>query len=148
MIHQTLVALQRRRLAAAREPRRAQHDREARRQDVDGDAAHHLVAAPGDAGKAMQQRHRFGSEDGGGHAQPGRAGDRGSRGGKESCHQHLAFEADIDDAALLREQPAHGAQHQRRGHPQSRSQHQEGEGKHLVHYSPPSPRSGEVAALR
>ena len=97
-----------------------EHDGEPGRQDVDGDAAHHLVAAIGDAGEAVQQRQRLGGEDGRGHARPGRAGDRRGRGGEEGRHQHLAFEADIDDAALLREQPAHGAEHQRRRDPQRR----------------------------
>src|SRR5882757_1207837 len=45
-----------------------------------------------------------------------------------------AQEADIDDAALLREQPAHGTQDQRRRHPQCGGEGQKDDRDELVHH--------------
>ena len=49
------------------------------------------------------------------------------------------LESDIDDAALLGEQPTHGAEHQRRRHAQRGRERQGDEGERLLHGSAPAP---------
>ena len=96
--------------------------------------------------KPCSKRHRLGGGDAGGDAQPGRAGDRRDRGGEERRHQHLAFEPDIDDAAALREQPAHGAQDQRRRDAQRRGQRVEEDERQQVCPSRPPHRDAGAPA--
>ena len=47
-------------------------------------------------------------------AEPGRAGDGGGGGGGEGGGQHLAFEADVEDAGALRIEPGEAGEQQRR----------------------------------
>ena len=71
---------------------------------------------------------------------------RGDAGGEEGGHQHLALEADIDDAAALREQPAHGAEDQRRRHAQGRGRHRgRASDSAVVHHDAPERRTAPAA---
>lgn len=73
--------------------------------------------------------------DAGEEPEPGRAGDRGGGGGGEGGPQHLAFEADVDDAGALGEEPGQRRQHQRRRHPQGRRCHGDGDEEGVFHAS-------------
>ena len=97
------------------EERVCDHDRHAEREDVHRDAGDDLLAAMGDAGKAVNERQHDGGGERGGQPRPGRAGERGDRGGGESPGQQLALQPDIDDAGALGHQPGHGAEDERRG---------------------------------
>src|SRR5258707_9464655 len=101
----------------------------------------------GDRGIAMHQREGDGEGGGGGEAGPGRAGPRGGRGGGEGGTQHLALEADIDDASALAEQPAERRENQRRRQAQRRRQQRDGLDEEIVAHAGalpcPPPLAGE-----
>src|SRR6185437_15226532 len=133
--HEAAFGRQRRRLAALMKPRDAEHDGEARDQDVDGDAAHHLVAALGDAGIAVDQRHHHRGRDARREADDGDMRDRAGGGGGEGGGEHLALEPDIDDARAFGEQPRHRAEDQRRRDADGRAQSQEGDEISVFHHA-------------
>src|SRR6185437_3674285 len=91
-------------------------------EDVEGHPRYHLVAVMGDRGIAVDQRQGDRDDDRGGEAEEGRAAHRGRRAGGEGGAEHLALEADIDDARALAEQAAERRQDERRGEAQRRRQ--------------------------
>ena len=68
----------------------------------------------------MDHRERARGEDAGDEPDPGRAGDGGERAGGEGGGQHLALEADVEDARALGEEPGEAGKEQRRREAQAR----------------------------
>ena len=83
----------RRRLPALLEPGDAQHHRQARRDDVERHARHHLVAAVADAGEAVQPRQRDRRRMPASTASSVEPNAAPAARGGEGGEQHLAFEA-------------------------------------------------------
>ena len=102
------------RAAALREPLDAEEGGEAGRQHVDGDAGDELVALEGDGGGALQRRGADRDAEAGEEAEPDVAGDRGDGGGAEGGGQHLALEADVEDAGALGIEAGEAGEQQRR----------------------------------
>ena len=89
----------------------------------------------GDAGEAVDHREEDREPDAGGQPEPGRAGDRGGRGGGERCAQHLALERDVDDARALAEQACECGEHERRRETDRRVGEQQDLEEDLVHHA-------------
>ena len=111
------VAGQKRRAAALREPGLAKDDGRAGGHEVDRHAGDDLVAAAGDGGKAVYQRQEHRDEDRGGEPDPGRAGDGGGRAAGERAGEHLAFQADVENARALGIEAREAGKQKRHGKP-------------------------------
>ncbi len=121
---------QRRGLTALIEPVTAQGDGQAGRQDVDGHAAHHLITAVGDGGKAVHQGEQDGDTHPGTQPNPGRAGDGCRCRAGERRRQQLALQGDVDHPGALAEHAGHGRQDQRWRGADGGIQHQDQNFKH------------------
>ena len=128
--------LQRRRAAALREPLDAEEGGETRRQHVDGDAGDELVALEGDGGGALQRGGADRDAEAGEEAEPDVAGDRGDRGGAEGGGEHLALEADVEDAGALGIEAGETGEQQRRREPDGRVEGREDEARDPLLSSP------------
>ena len=131
--HEARLCRQARRLAAAMKPGVAEHDRQARGQHVEGEAADDLVAALGDARISMHQRKGAGDGNAGGERNPRRIAKGSHCCGAKGAGQHLALEADVDNAGTLGKEPGQGAEDQRSGDPQGGAQDQHDDGDGVFH---------------
>ena len=69
----------------------------------------------------MDQREQARGEDAGEEPDPGRAGDRREGAGGEGGGQHLALEADVEDAGALGEEAGEAGEEQRRREAEARA---------------------------
>ena len=120
------AADQRRGSPALTEPVLCDEHCQAGGEEVDRDARDQLVAAERDRGEPVHEAQQHGGEDARTETEPHRTRDRGDRGGKEGGDQHLAFEADVDDAGALGEEPREAGEQKRRCQPHRRVRAPEG----------------------
>ncbi len=114
-----------RRASALAEPGLAEQHRRARRDEIERDAGDDLVAARRDRRETVHQAEQHRDDDAEEEPGIGRAGDRGADAGGEGGGQHLALEADVEDAGPLRIETGQGRQQQRRRQAQRRVEDQQ-----------------------
>ena len=127
---ETGITGERRSLAPLIEPVTAQGDGQTGRQNVDGHAAHHLITAVGDGGKAVHQGKQDGDTHPGTQTYPGRTGDRRRRATGERRRQQFAFQRDVDHPGALAKHARHGGENEGRRGTNGRIQHQDQNFKH------------------
>ena len=101
--------------AAGAEDRLHQRDGHAAGEDVEGEPDHHLVGAEGDDQHDEDEGEDHRRGDAAENAEPGRAGEDRADDREEGADQHLALEADIEDAGLGGERAAERDEQDRRG---------------------------------
>ena len=94
------------------EPGLAENDGGPSGDEVDRHAGDDLVAALGDRGEAVNQRQSDGHRDRRQHTEPGRACDRRHRPAGEGAAEHLALEADVEDAGTLGIKPGESGENE------------------------------------